>query len=133
MKTYLKNVVLCLWILGAVLVAWGLLELGQAVVRAQLGISDAGMDLAALAVVTIGGAVKTYRDWRKKRREAGIISVLLADTIQKQREKLESIDAEEPSAGRARRRAMCSITLIALEEKRDRMIKGKKEWRKNGH
>ncbi len=126
MKTYLKNMVLCLWILGAVLVAWGLLELGQAVVRAQLGISDAGMDLAALAVVTIGGAVKTYRDWRKKRREAGIISVLLADTIQKQREKLASIDAEEPSAGRAQRRAMCSITLIALEEKRDRLIKGKR-------
>ena len=126
MKTYLKNVVLCLWILGAVLVAWGLLELGQEVVRAQLGISDAGMNLATLAVVTIGGAVKTYRDWRKKRREAGIISVLLADTIQKQREKLESIDAEEPSAGRARRRAMCSITLIALEEKRDRLIKGKR-------
>lgn len=91
MKTYLKNAVLCLWILGAVLVAWGLLELGQAVVRAQLGISDAGMDLATLAVVTIGGAVKTYRDWRKKRREAGIISVLLADTIQKQREKLNTL------------------------------------------
>ena len=133
MKTYLKNVCFCLLCLGAFLVGCGLLELGQAVVRAQLGISDAGMDLAALAVVTIGGAVKTFRDWRKKRREAGIISVLLADTIQKQREKLASIDAEEPSAGRARRRAMCGITLIALEEKRDRMIKGKKEWHKNGH
>ena len=60
-------------------------------------------------------------------------NLLLADTIQKQREKLASIDAEEPSAGRARRRAMCNITLIALEEKRDRMIKGKKEWHKNGH
>ena len=133
MKTYLKNVCFCLLCLGAFLVGCGLLELGQAVVRAQLGISDAGMDLAALAVVTIGGAVKTFREWRKKRREAGIITVLLADTIQKQRERLESIDAEEPSAGRARRRAMCSITLIALEEKRDRLIKGKKEWRKNGH
>lgn len=133
MKTYLKNVCFCLLCLGAFLVGCGLLELGQAVVRAQLGISDAGMDLAALAVVTIGGAVKTFREWRKKRREAGIISVLLADTIQKQREKLASIDAEEPSAGRARRRAMCSITLIALEEKRDRLIKGEKEWHKNGH
>ena len=122
----MKNVVLCLWILGAVLVAWGLLELGQAVVRAQLGISDTSMDMAALIAVTGGGAVKTFRDWRKKRREAGIISVLLADTIQKQREKLASIDAEEPSAGRARRRAMCNITLIALEEKRDRLIKGKR-------
>ena len=126
MKTYLKNVVSCVAGLGLFLITWGLLELGQAVVRAQLGISDAGMNLAALAIVTIGGAVKTFRDWRKKRREAGIISVLLADTIQKQREKLASIDAEEPSAGRARRRAMCSITLIALEEKRDRMIKGKR-------
>ena len=126
MKTYLKNVGFCLLVLGLFLVTWGLLEWGQAVVRAQLGISKTGMDLAALAVVNIGGAVKTYRDWRKKRREAGIISVLLADTIQKQREKLASIDAEEPSAGRARRRAMCSITLITLEEKRDRMIKGKR-------
>lgn len=126
MKTYLKNVVSCLVGLGLFLITWGLLELGQAVVRAQLGISDAGMNLAALAIVTIGGAVKTFRDWRKKRREAGIISVLLIDTIQKQREKLASIDAEEPSAGRARRRAMCSITLIALEEKRDRMIEGKR-------
>lgn len=126
MKTYLKNVVFCLLALGLFLVTWGLLEWGQAVVRAQLRISETGMDLAALAVVTIGGAVKTYRDWRKKRREAGIISVLLADTIQKQREKLASIDAEEPSAGRARRRAMCSITLSALEEKRDRLIKGKR-------
>lgn len=126
MKTYLKNVVLCLWILGVCLVAWGLLELGQAVVRAQLGISETSMDMAALIAVTGGGAVKTFRDWRKKRREAEIISVLLADTIQKQREKLASIDAEEPSAGRARRRAMCNITLIALEEKRDRLIKGKR-------
>ena len=126
MKTYLKNVAFCLLILGAFLVAWGLLELGQAVVRAQLGISDTSMDMAALIAVTGGGAVKTFRDWRKKRREAGIISVLLADTIQKQREKLASIDAEEPSAGRARRRAMCNITLIALEEKRDRLIKGKR-------
>ena len=133
MKTYLKNVCFCLLCLWAFLVGCGQLELGKAVVRAQLGISDAGMNLATLAVVTIGGAVKTFRDWRKKRREAGIISVLLADTIQKQREKLASIDAEEPSAGRARRRAMCNITLIALEEKRDRMIKGKKEWHKNGH
>lgn len=133
MKTYLKNVYFCLLCLGTFLVGCSLLELGQAVVRAQLGISDAGMDLAALAVVTIGGAVKTYRDWHKKRREAGIITVLLADTIQKQREKLASIDAEEPSAGRARRRAMCSITLIALEEKRDRLIKGEKEWNKSGH
>ena len=40
MKTYLKNVVFCLLILGVFLVAWGLLELGQAVVRAQLGISE---------------------------------------------------------------------------------------------
>ena len=126
MKTYLKNVCFCLLCLGAFLVGCGQLELGKAVVRAQLGISDTGMNLTALAVVTIGGAVKTFRDWRKKRREAGIISVLLADTIQKQREKLASIDAEEPSAGRARRRAMCSITLIALEEKRDRLIKGKR-------
>lgn len=126
MKTYLKNVCFCLVCLGVLLMEWGLLELGQAAAQAQLGISDTGMDLAALAVVTIGGAVKTFRDWRKKRREAGIISVLLADTIQKQREKLDSIDAEEPSAGRARRRAMCSITLIALEEKRDRLIKGKR-------
>ena len=126
MKTYLKNVAFCLLILGAFLVAWGLLELGQAVVRAQLGISDTSMDMAALIAVTGGGAGKTFRDWRKKRREAGIISVLLADTIQKQREKLASIDAEEPSAGRARRRAMCNITLIALEEKRDRLIKGKR-------
>ena len=126
MKTYLKNGAFCLLILGAFLVAWGLLELGQAVVRAQLGISDTSMDMAALIAVTGGGAVKTFRDWRKKRREAGIISVLLADTIQKQREKLASIDAEEPSAGRARRRAMCNITLIALEEKRDRLIKGKR-------
>lgn len=126
MKTYLKNVGFCLLCLGAFLVAWGLLELDQAVVRAQLGISDTGLDMVALIAVTGGGAVKTFRDWRKKRREAGIISVLLADTIKKQREKLASIDAEEPSAGRARRRAMCNITLIALEEKRDRLIKGKK-------
>lgn len=126
MKTYLKNVCFCLLCLGAFLVGCGLLELGQAVVRAQLGISDNTLDMAALIAVAGGGAVKTFRDWRKKRREAGIISVLLADTIQKQREKLASIDAEEPSAGRARRRAMCNITLIALEEKRDRLIKGKR-------
>ena len=126
MKTYLKNVVFCVQILGLLLMTWPLLELGKAVLRAQLGISDTDMDVAALITVTIGGAVKTFWDWRKKRREAGNISVLLADAIQKQQEKLASIDAEEPSTGRARRRAMCNITLSALEEKRDRLIKGKR-------
>ena len=107
MKTYLKNVVFCLLILGVFLVAWGLLELGQAVVRAQLGISDTSMDVAALIAVTGGGAVKTFRDWRKKRREAGIISVLLADTIQKQREPGVRGRGRTPHRGYSRRAGGC--------------------------
>lgn len=125
MKTYLKNVARYLAEFGVFLAAWGLVELGQYTFRARLGISDRAMDVA-LIIAAVCAAAKTFRDWKKKRREAMIISVLMEEAIQKQREKLAGIDAEEPSAGRARRRAMCNITLIALEEKRDRMIKGKR-------
>lgn len=91
--------------------------------RANIGQATAGGIM--LAVSLAGGAVKTVRERRQKRRAAEIIPILLAEAIQAQEIKLAHIDNEPPSAGKARRRAACKITLVALEEKRNRMIRGK--------
>lgn len=124
MKTYLKNVANYAAYAVLLLVVLALLELIEATIQAHTGIPKTGIEVTVLAFAFIAGAVKTFRDYRRKREENEIETALLDGVITEWRKKLADIDAEEPSVGRAKRRTMCKITLTALEEKRDRLKKG---------
>lgn len=124
MKTYLKNVANYAAYAVLLLVVLALLELIEATIQAHTGIPKTGIEVTVLAFALIAGAVKTFRDHRRKREENEIETALLDGIITEWRKKLADIDAEEPSVGRAKRRTMYKITLTALEEKRDRLKKG---------
>lgn len=126
MKTYLKNVANYAAYAVLLLVVLALLELIEATIQAHTGIPKTGIEVTTLAFAFIAGAVKTFRDCRRKREENEIEAALLDGIIQKWRERLTDIDTEEPSAERERRRTVCKITLAALEEKRDQLKKERK-------
>lgn len=126
MKKYLKNVATYTAYLYLFLLIWALLELTMAALQDQTGIPKAGICPAILTVAIIAGAVKTLRDRRMEERENGIDATLLDAMIQSWREELAKIEEAGPNAGKEERRIICKITLAALEEKRDRVIKGKK-------
>lgn len=135
MKRFLKNMAGGLVIVGMVLIAAALLWLGQFVVRSSVEVPEFalgfdGIDVAALIFAALYAAIKTALDIRREQREAQIINRLLDDTILEARARVQGIDAEPVSAGRARRRAMAQITMVALEEKRAAMIGGK--YNRNG-
>ena len=130
MKRFLKNMIDGVVIAGAVLIAAALLWLGQLVIRSSVEVPEFalgfdGIDVAALIFAALYAAIKTALDVRRERREAQMINRLLDSAILEARARVQAIDAEPVSAGRARRRAMAQITVVALEEKRTAMMGGK--------
>ena len=135
MKRFLKNMAGGLVIVGMVPIAAALLWLGQLVIRSSAEVPEFalgfdGIDMAALIFAALYAAIKTALDVRRERREAQMINRLLDGAILEARARVQAIDAEPAGAGRARRRAMAQITVVALEEKRAAMIGGK--CKKNG-
>ena len=130
MKRFLKNMIDGVVIAGAVLIAAALLWLGQLVIRSSVEVPEFalgfdGIDVAALIFAALYAAIKTALDVRRERREAQMINRLLDSAILEARARAQAIDAEPAGAGRARRRAMAQIAVVALEEKRAAMRSGK--------
>lgn len=138
MKEYLKNVAVYLVAAWVLFVSAGLLEIGLLVISVWGGLSMKTTCVFILAIAVILATAKTIRERRKRHQAAKIIPVLLEEAIMDQTANLAAIDTEPATAGKTRRRAKCRITVIALEEKRDRLIngkdrRGKRESRTNEH
>lgn len=125
MKDFIKNT--SAWIVAYVIsfAIMGLYRLTVLIFSAWADTDTLTITMAILVVSVAGGAIQTVKTRRRNRRAAQIIPMLLAEAIEAQQIRLARIDAEPPSAGKTRRRTTCKITLVALEEKRDRMISGK--------
>lgn len=80
-----------------------------------------------LAILVIGGAAgDTILARRRKKRAEILTTKIMADAIQEQRDKLARINADTWSGNQTRRRAICKVTLLALEERQARILKGGK-------
>lgn len=127
MKDFIKNT--AAWIVASAIgvTVAVLYRLAILILSVWTGTDSLTIGLAILAVSIAGGAIQAVKTRRRNRRAAQIVPMLLAEAIEAQQIRLARIDAEPPSAGKTRRRTACKITLVALEEKRDRMISGKTE------
>uniref|UniRef100_A0AAU8B4Y6 Uncharacterized protein n=1 Tax=Dulem virus 34 TaxID=3145752 RepID=A0AAU8B4Y6_9CAUD len=126
MKEYFKNVAIYfVYTLGLFAFA-GLLEIGFSVISVWSGLTRAAVYAGALTLAVILTTIKTAKARHRKRQEARLLPVLLEEAITDQTAILAAIDGEPATAGKTRRRAKCKITLIALEEKREQLIKGKR-------
>lgn len=125
MKEYFKAVAGHLVAVVLFVFCIAMLRLGETALAVELGVSMSAVPWAMLTFALVAGAIETIWGNRRKKRAAEIIPVLLNDAITVQKKILEKIDAEPAGAGKTRQRAMCKITLVALEEKRDRMTAGK--------
>ncbi len=77
-----------------------------------------------LAAALIGAAFRTARERRRKERAAKYIPVVLESAINVQRSLLRDITAsEDQSQINTWRKSVVKMTLAALNEKRERMIK----------
>lgn len=125
MKAYFKAVLAHLALAGAFIIFTAMLWLGALIIGAEFHVNRDAVFVAMLIFAVVAGTLQIIRGNRRKKREAEIIPVLLNDAITVQKKMLDEIDAEPARAGKTRQRAMCKITLVALEEKRDRMTAGK--------
>lgn len=126
MKEYFKNVAIYfVYMLGLFAFA-GLLEIGFSVISVWSGLAREAVYACALTMAVILTTIKAAKARHRKRQEARLLPVLLEEAITDQTAILAAIDGEPATAGKTRRRAKCKITLIALEEKREQLIKGKR-------
>lgn len=125
MKAYFKAVAGYLAATVSFVFCIAMLWLGETILAVELGVSMNAVPWAMLIFALLAGAIRAIRENRKKKRAAEIIPVLLTDAITVQKKMLDEIDAQPARDGKTRQRAMCKITLVALEEKRDRMTAGK--------
>lgn len=105
-------------------VCWGLAEFALAVLRIEIGLTNWAMGGFILAVTLIGAAFRTARERRRKERAAKYVPVVLESAINVQRSLLRDITAsEDQSQINTWRKSVVKMTLAALNEKRERMIK----------
>ncbi len=105
-------------------VCWGLAEFALAVLRIEIGLTNWAMGGFILAAAIIGAAFRTARERRRKERAAKYVPVVLESAINVQRSLLRDITAsEDQSQINTWRKSVVKMTLAALNEKRERMIK----------
>lgn len=124
MKRFLKNAGIAILAIGAGLAIYAVVGLGEIMLRSRFTVSVYAfgvdtIDLIGAAIVLMYATVKTAVD-HHNRQKRGIISDLLDEAIMEHHAKLGAIDAEPPAIGKSRRRAICAVTLKALEEMRER-------------
>ena len=101
-----------------------LAEFALAVLRIEIGLTNWAMGGFILAAALIGAAFRTARERRRKERAAKYVPVILESAINVQRSLLRDITAsEDQSQINTWRKSVVKMTLAALNEKRERMIK----------
>jgi len=101
-----------------------LAEFALAVLRIEIGLTNWAMGGFVLAAALIGAAFRTARERRRKERAAKYVPVVLESAINVQRSLLRDITAsEDQSQINTWRKSVVKMTLAALNEKRERMIK----------
>lgn len=101
-----------------------LAEFALAVLRIEIGLTNWAMGGFVLAAALIGAAFRTARERRRKERAAKYVPVVLESAINVQRSLLRDITAsEDQSQINTWRKSVAKMTLAALNEKRERMIK----------
>lgn len=101
-----------------------LAEFALAVLRIEIGLTNWAVGGFILAAALIGAAFRTARERRRKERAAKYIPVVLESAINVQRSLLRDITAsEDQSQINTWRKSVVKMTLAALNEKRERMIK----------
>lgn len=101
-----------------------LAEFALAVLRIEIGLTNWAMGGFILAAALIGAAFRTARERRRKERAAKYVPVVLESAINVQRSLLRDITAsEDQSQINTWRKSVVKMTLAALNEKRERMIK----------
>ena len=120
MKEYFKNALIICAEMTLLVVCWGLAEFALAVLRIEIGLTN----WVILAEALIGAAFRTARERRRKERAAKYVPVVLESAINVQRSLLRDITAsEDQSQINTWRKSVVKMTLAALNEKRERMIK----------
>lgn len=123
MKEYFKNALIICAEMTLLVVCWGLAEFALAVLRIEIGLTNWAMGGFVLAAL-IGAAFRTARERRRKERAAKYVPVVLESAINVQRSLLRDITAsEDQSQINTWRKSVVKMTLAALNEKRERMIK----------
>ena len=124
MKEYFKNALIICAEMTLLVVCWGLAEFALAVLRIEIGLTNWAVGGFILAAALIGAAFSTARERRRKERAAKYIPVGLESAINVQRSLLRDITAsEDQSQINTWRKSVVKMTLAALNEKRERMIK----------
>ena len=124
MKEYFKNALIICAEMTLLVVCWGLAEFALAVLRIEIGLTNWAMGGFILAAALIGAAFRTARERRRKERDAKYVPVVLESAINVQRSLLRDITAsEDQSQINTWRKSVIKMTLAALNEKRERMIK----------
>ena len=124
MKEYCKNALIICTDMTLLVVCWGLAEFALGVLRIETGLTDWAMGGIILAVALIGAALRTARERRRKERAAKYVPLVLESAINVQRSILRDITAaEDQSQINTWRKNVVKMTLAALNEKRERMIK----------
>ena len=114
MKEYFKNALIICAEMTLLVVCWGLAEFALAVLRIEIGLTNWAM----------GGFILAARERRRKERAAKYVPVVLESAINVQRSLLRDITAsEDQSQINTWRKSVVKMTLAALNEKRERMIK----------
>ena len=124
MKEYFKNALIICAEMTLLVVCWGLAEFALAVLRIEIGLTNWAVSGFILAAALIGAAFRTARERRRKERAAKYIQVVLESAINVQRSLLRDITAsEDQSQINTWRKSVVKMTLAAINEKRERMIK----------
>ena len=124
MKEYFKNALIIFAEMTLLVVCWGLAEFALAVLRIEIGLTNWAMGGFILAAALIGAAFRTARERRRKERAAKYVPVVLESAINVQRSLLRDITAsEDQSQINTWRKSVVKMTLAALNEKRERIIK----------
>ena len=118
MKEYFKNALIICAETTLLVVCWGLAEFALAVLRIEIGLTNRAVGGFILA------AFRTARERRRKERAAKYVPVVLESAINVQRSLLRDITAsEDQSQINTWRKSVVKMTLAALNEKRERLIK----------
>lgn len=126
MKEFSKNVLKAYGMVALFVMCFGLVEFTLGVVRVVTGLTDGVMYGIMLAAALIGGAIKTGRERRRKKRAAEYVPVILESAIEVQRSLLQDGKVvKDRSQNNIWRELVIKTTLAALEEKRERIISGK--------
>lgn len=126
MKEFFKNALKVYGMVALFVMCFGLVEFTLGVVRVVTGLTDGIMYGIMLVAALIGGAIKTGRERRRKKRAAEYVPVVLESAIEVQRSLLQDGKvAKDRSQNNIWRELVIKTTLAALEEKRERMINGK--------